>query len=78
VSARRLWNDDNLPMPRAFMIGPKWRRHFGVRSERRAFASTKLTFTFEDDVRELVLEQLRPGTVAEWSDPLEWLGVRRG
>jgi hypothetical protein len=78
VMARRLWNADHLPMPRVFMIGPRWRRHFGVKSEPRAFRSSKLTFTFEPDVRELVLDEIRPGVYAQWSDPFERLGLRRG
>lgn len=79
---RHIYSVDDLPMPRAFMHGPKWRRHFEVQAVPIAVLSpalasfhrpgrTVLTFSFETDVRELVLEQLRPGVFAEWSDPRE-------
>lgn len=73
---RRLFNDDNLPMPRCFLHGPKWRRHFEIVTQRRAFCRGRLIFTFEPDVRELVRkgfnepEELRPGVFAEWSEGL--------
>ena len=83
---RRIYSYDRLPMPRAFMHGPKWQRHFGVRAllvrempppgidvNRGDFSDARryLAFTFEHDVRELVVKELRPGVVAQWSDPLE-------
>ncbi len=33
-------------------------------------------YDFEEDVRERLFEELRPGVVAMWADPLERLGVR--
>lgn len=35
-----------------------------------------LVFTFEDEVRELVLERLNHEVYAQWSDPRERLGLR--
>lgn len=77
---RRLYSLDHLPMVRVWMHGRRWRRHFGVREVPIAeFAPSSapyhrpgkklLVFSLEDDVRELVLEELRPGVYAEWSDP---------
>jgi hypothetical protein len=77
---RRIWSYDHLPMPRAFMHGPHWRRYFDVRRNVRArgqepvaqeLEDAMLVFTFEDDVRERVLDEVRPGVVSQWSDPLE-------
>lgn len=83
-TTRRMWSLDRLPMPRAFMRGPKWRRLFGV--EERPIADVApdqaswhrpgrklLMFTLEDDVRELILpeeNQIRPGVLPEWLDVL--------
>lgn len=79
---RRVYNLEQLPLPRCYMCGPKWRRLFDV--EERLLADirpesaiyhrpgkTILVFSFEHDVRELVLEELRPGVFAMWSDPRE-------
>lgn len=86
---RRIWSYDRLPMPRAFFHGPRWRSHCGVTSrdirEVAPWAAPYhpngrrlLVFTFEPDVRELVLEEeLRPGVTPMWSDPYERFGVRR-
>jgi hypothetical protein len=35
-----------------------------------------LTWSVDEEVRERVLDELRPGVVAQWSDPLERLGIR--
>lgn len=86
---RRLWTNDRLTMPRVLMVGPRWRSHFGVRAVPIAefnpaavgyHARTKkvLVFTLEDDVRERVLDEIRPGVAAMWSEPREQVGVHRG
>lgn len=73
-------------MPRAFMYGPRWRRHFDVREVPVADVDpvaakyhrpgrTLLVFTFEPDVRELLQLEIRPGVFAEWSDPREQIGL---
>ena len=78
VKLARTWCVDNLPSVRCLMIGPRWRRHFGV--ERRPLCEVRppwhalvrhgrrwvLCFTLEDDVRERVLDGIRPGVYAEW------------
>jgi hypothetical protein len=81
-SLRRMWSLDQLSMPRAFFTGPKWKRLCGV--EERPIADVLpeaatyhrpgrklLLFSLEDDVRERVLEELRPGVYAEWTDVRE-------
>lgn len=81
-SVRRMWSTDNLPMPRAFFKGPKWKRLCGV--EERPIAEVHpiaaqyhrpgrklLIFTFEDEVRERVLQrEIRPGVIPMWSEEL--------
>jgi hypothetical protein len=76
-------------MARVFMYGPKWRRHFKVIEvpiadvdaataqyyQPRSNRAKLLMFTLEDDVRELVTEEVRPGVTAQWSDPRERLGL---
>lgn len=80
---------DGLRMPRVWMHGPKWMRSFGVREvllvdilpdRMRPYFDPKrkgLTWSFEDDIRELITEEIRPGLVAQWSDPLERIGLCR-
>lgn len=64
-AVRRMWSLDNLPLPRAWFYGSKWKRHFDVRERPIAEIDPLaarlhrpgrklLIFTFEDDVRELV------------------------
>jgi hypothetical protein len=79
-STRRMWSFDRLPMPRAFMRGPKWRRLFDVKeipiaeidpvaAELHRPGRKLLVFTLEDDVRELLftdVPELRPGVYAMW------------
>lgn len=78
----RLYHLDGLKTPRCWMWGPQWKRHFQVRARRIAevapasakyfrTGATVLVFSFEDDIRELVLEEIRPGVYAQWSDPRE-------
>jgi hypothetical protein len=57
------WVACRLPMPRVFLLGPRWRRFL--------VEGTKHDYDFADDVRERVLEEVRPGVVAMWSDPRE-------
>lgn len=82
---RRIWSIDRLPV-RAFMFGPKWKRLFDVREVPVAEVdrlSAKyhrpgkklLVFTLEEDIRERVQVEIRPGVFAEWSDPREQLGI---
>jgi len=51
---------------RVFLVGPRWRRLFGV---------IGLLYDLEPDVREQILEELRPDVVAIWTDPREQLGL---
>lgn len=80
---RRLFSLDRLRV-RVWMWGPRWRRAFGVREvplteiapesvpyHPRARGKTLLVFSLEDEVRERVLEEIRPGVYAQWSDPRE-------
>lgn len=65
------------------MRGPRWRRHFGIVSEKLGAPEPraplkKRTFLFYDfsaDVAELVVEELRPGVAAMWVDVRERLGL---
>lgn len=68
---QRLWSLDALPMVRAFMYGPRWKKHFGVAFKFVAFPADGrvLAFTLEDEIRERVLDEIRPGVIAQWSDP---------
>jgi len=79
---RRMWSMEQLPMPRAFFRGPRWKRLCGVRetpiveidpvaAQYHRKGRKLLIFSFEDDVRERVLEELRPEVFAMWSDPRE-------
>lgn len=57
------YTDARLPLVRVWMRGPSHRR---------------LRWNIEEDVRELVLDELRPGVTAMWSDPYEIvLNLRR-
>lgn len=88
-SHRRIYVLDGLRMPRVWMHGPKWRRLFDVRevllvdllppSLDRYFDPRRkaLTWSFEDDIRELIQDEIRPGVYAQWSDPLERIGLSR-
>jgi hypothetical protein len=67
---RHLYQCDRLQHARVWMTGPHWRKCFGVQR-----AMTVLLFSFEEDVRELVLEEIRPGVYAQWSDPRERFGL---
>jgi hypothetical protein len=71
---------------RTWMWGPRWRSLFGVRHvplvEVNPIAAPYhpadkkvWLFTLEDDVRERVLEEIRPGVYADWSDPRERFGL---
>jgi hypothetical protein len=87
LNVRRCWCVDRLPRVRTLMLGPRWRQAFGVEQrpiaeinppwamQVRADRKWVLVFTLEDEVRERVLEEIRPGIFAQWSDPREWLGV---
>ena len=78
---------DPLPMARVWMRGPKWKRAFDVRHGLLADVDPVVAarfgrpgvkfwwYDFELDVRELVLEEIRPGVVAEWTDPYERWGA---
>jgi hypothetical protein len=81
---RRLAVLETLPMPRVFLRGPRWQKHFNVQrrpiadvhpwsAESRRPGKTLFVYSFLDDVRERVLEQLRHDVYAEWSDPREGL-----
>lgn len=75
----RLYSADRLRV-RVWMWGPRWRSAFGVtrvpiaefdpRVAPLFRPGTKLSvFTLEEDVRERVLDEIRPGVYAMWSDP---------
>lgn len=68
---KRLFCFDELPMVRVWMTGPHWRQRFGVHQQRVVEGKAVLVFSFEEDVRELVLVELRPGVYAQWADPRE-------
>jgi hypothetical protein len=85
---RRVWIAPVLRNVRVFMYGPRWQRHFDV--QRRPVADIDpeaaryhragkrlLIYDVEADVRERVLEELRPGVVAQWVDPRERLARRK-
>lgn len=87
---RQICSADDLPILRTLICGPDWRKGFEVRRRRaseiwphvgrvrsRRARKTVLAFTFEQDIRERICEELRPGVYAQWSDPYEWLGLRR-
>ncbi len=85
---RRMWSLDGLPMPRAFFRGPRWKRECEVREVPIAeidsvaarfhrLGRKLLVFSFENEVRERACHEIRPGVSAEWSDPLEQLGIAR-
>jgi hypothetical protein len=85
-ATRRMWPLEQLPMPRVYMHGPKWRRFFDVQERPIAEIDPEaaklhrpgrklLWFSLEDDVRERVLEPLGFDRYAEWSDPRERLGL---
>jgi hypothetical protein len=80
----RVFVFDGLRMPRVWMHGRRWKRHFGVRAvplvdvapgaaPYHRVGKTLLVYTFEEDIRELVLlgRELRPGVYAQWWDPRE-------
>jgi hypothetical protein len=86
-SLRRMWSLEQLPMPRAFFTGPKWKRLCEVRevpiaeihpqaAELHRPGRKLLIFSFEDEVRERVLERLGHDVFACWSDPREQLGLQ--
>jgi hypothetical protein len=65
-----------LPNIRVFLHGPRWRRTFDVKEVATALprggpVRLVLLYDFEADVRELVLDELRPDVFAMWSDPRE-------
>lgn len=87
-ATRRLWSIDGLLMASVWMYGPRWRRHFAVvetpiveldpeAAKYHRPGRKLLTFTLEDDVRELIMDPINPALdrVAMWSDPRERLGL---
>jgi hypothetical protein len=87
LSTRRMWSLDRLPLPRAYFRGPMWKRLCGVHETPIADIDADaaklhrpgrklLIFSFEDEVRERVLQPVRHDVVAGWSDPREQLGLR--
>lgn len=60
-----------LPMLRMVICGPKWRQFFYEPGSR------EVRDVFHEDVRERVLEEVRPGVYAQWSDPFERLAIER-
>lgn len=74
-----------LPLARVRLYGPRRFRAFGVRRTpiadvvaphevERYRRGTKLwIYDLDEDVRELVVRtEIRPGVIAEWTDPREW------
>jgi hypothetical protein len=82
---RRLHCLDRLPRVSVFMHGPRWRRTFDVREVALALPRVDgdrrvrrvLVYDFEADVRERILEELRPGVDSMWVDVYERLGMVR-
>jgi len=80
---RRMVSFDRLPLPGVFLHGPRWRRHFDVKEvaqslpleDGRRALSLVLVYDFEADVRERIVEELRPSVAAMWTDPRERLGL---
>jgi hypothetical protein len=80
---RRLHCLDRLPQVSVFMHGPRWRRTFDVREVALALPRVDgdrrvrrvLVYDFEADVRERIVEELRPDVVAMWCDARERLGL---
>lgn len=82
-----MYSIDGLRVPRAWFHGPKWKRLCGVRevpiadlvpAEQLTWhprGKKILVFSFEEDLRELMFEEIRPGVYADWSDPREQLGL---
>lgn len=84
-SLRRMWSTDDLPMPRAYFCGPRWKRICGVEeipiadlhpvaAQYHRPGRKLLVFSLVDDVRELICEPLRGDVYAMWSDPRERWG----
>lgn len=84
----KLYSLDGLRMPKCWMHGPRWKQRFDVREQLLSDVSPTsagyhqigkkvLTFTFEDDLRELMFQEIRPGVLADWSCPWEQLGLER-
>lgn len=80
----RLFSLDRLRI-RVWMWGPRWRSSFGVRRvllseiapESAPYhrpGKTLSVFTLEDDVRERICDEIRPGVYAQWSDPRDTFG----
>lgn len=66
---------DALPALRVVLCGPHWRTLGGAASVWHG-DQVRLVYDVEPDVRERVVEQLRPDVVAMWADPRERLGLR--
>jgi hypothetical protein len=71
-------------MPHVWLHGPRWIACFGVQRvpARQIFPDfvpsnrVFLVYSFEQDLRELMCAELRPGVYADWSDAREQLGLR--
>lgn len=86
-SIRRLYSTDGLGV-HVFMTGPRWRSHFQIREVPIADVVPPdqiswhprgkkiLMFSLEDECRERMCEEIRPGVFAMWSDPYERWGTR--
>lgn len=68
-----------LPLLRATMLGRQWERAFDVRKVAVMIGRRPrygLVVDLYADVREQVVEEVRPDVAAMWADALERLGVR--
>jgi hypothetical protein len=73
---RKLGVRTPLPMPRAVLVGPRWRRLLMTyRTANGRMAHHPCIYDFTDDVRELVTEPIRFDLAAMWADPRERLYV---
>lgn len=71
---RRLRVRTELPLPRAVLCGPRWRRFLMTyRTTTGRLAYHPCIYDFAPDVRELVCEPVQFDRVAMWADPRERL-----
>jgi hypothetical protein len=71
---RRLRVRTDLPLPRVFLFGPRWRRLLmPYRTANGRTAYHPCIYDFFPDVRELVCEPVQFDRVAMWADPRERL-----
>jgi hypothetical protein len=63
-------------VPLVDLLAPGEREKFDLESHPKLLRPV-LTWSFEEDLRELIQEEIRPGVYAEWSDPFEAMGLQQ-